>query len=227
MATRFYVQNPLESSVPPFPTPDAAWEKVTVVRRCAMYPAKTNTTTTGGPWNFAANGVSGTDTLCFQFISPPLAAQTITGNLKGMMQVGESALTDNYNAALVARIVSGDGATVRGTLLAAFGGGTEFPLFSPVGAIKFPPAWTGTGTALTSTDAQERDVCVIEVGVNQTSTSVGNATWRCFDNQAADIPETEGDTSTSNPWFEFTQTLLFRAATVTKRVPMRAARSRK
>lgn len=218
MATRFYLQAPNQTIAPISPAPDSGWEKTSTVRRCAMFPYKTGTTTSGGPWNVVPNGVSGTDTDGWQFISTALHAQTISGFLKGMMQCAETNSTDNYNAATVARVLSNDGSVIRGTLFSGFGGGTAFNL-TTVAALKFPPAWTGSGVTLTSVTALEGDRIVLEVGVTQTSTSTANAPFRCFDNQTADLPETEGDTSVSNPWFEFSQDISIAPIEV---VPFRA-----
>jgi hypothetical protein len=209
VATRFYLPAwGAATASPVSPAFDAGWEKTGGVApqrvRMNTYPLGTAITAAA----FVVNGVNLSDTLFFQYVSPPLTVQTISGTVKGMIGVRETNLTDNYNPAFVARVVSNDGATFRGTLLSVFGGGTEFPITTD-STVKFPAGWTSPGTTLSSVAAQEGDRIVVDLGLTETSTSVANARIEVGDpNTLADYSETEGGTG-GRPWIEFSADLVF------------------
>lgn len=210
MATRVYLPSDVQTLRAKIsPGFDAGWETSGSTFRLPLARSKQEVDV-GGARLWTANGTLGNDTLSDQFVVGPLKAQTIAGTLKGMIQAKQSVATPQCSAALVAKVVAPDG-TVRGTLLAAFGGGTLYP--TTQSSIKFPPAWTGSGTTLSSVDAQDGDYLVIEVGTHQAVTSAATITLVIGDVGTADLSETEGGT-VGSPWFEFSQDIVFQASVV-------------
>jgi hypothetical protein len=204
VATRFYCQmNTLDSPISP--AVDAGWEVSAGIGRALMRTqgqARLNITL--GTKTKAGSGVSGQDSTAWQLVSFPLYAQTISGTVSGIFRCNETNLTDNYNASFAARVFSADGLTSRGTLLTVYGGGTELP--TATATILFP---AGSPATLTPVDAQLGDRIVIEVGFNQTSTSVANMGIVFGDSAATDYALTEGLTTLLNPWIEFSQDISF------------------
>ena len=144
-----------------------------------------------------------------QLISMPLAAQTITGTVKGYALFSESDTAQDCRVQCEIRIISQAG-VVRGTLLAANTDAlsSEF-IATPTN--RRIPLLAATNT-LTSVSAQEGDYLVVEIG-HRTHVASGTsytATVRWSDNPGStDLPEDETDTDTTKaPWIEFSQTLL-------------------
>lgn len=153
------------------------------------------------------------DVLVAQFISDPLQAQTISaaGFVKGIIRVLENLLTVDARAQMTVRVLSSDGATVRGTLLAfdAAALSNEFDSVSLTNR-RFPLNWAGSGAALTQVIASDGDVIVVEVGARFHTANTGDTcTLRFGDASATDLLEDETGTIDDNPWIEFSQTLLF------------------
>jgi len=144
-----------------------------------------------------------------QLISMPLAAQTITGTVKGYALFSESDAAQDCRVQCEIRIISQAG-TVRGTLLAADTGALSSE-FVATPTNRRIPLLAATNT-LTSVSAQEGDYLVIEIG-HRTHVASGTsytATVRWQDNPGStDLPEDETDTdATKAPWLEFSQTLI-------------------
>ena len=179
---------------------DSGWEKTTnVVRR----PASTEKTFTSmATVNPGYAGTTGNDGLAAQFIFGPIAEQTISGHVKAQIIVTEGAFLSDYYPQISVRVVSGDGLTVRGTLLGFPSFGTEFA------STAINKTWPST--ALTPVAASAGDYVVIEVGYRWTSGfSSAAETLRFGDNGSADLPEDEVSTDgTLNPWVEFDSLIL-------------------
>ena len=179
---------------------DSGWEKTTnVVRR----PASTEKTFTSmATVNPGYAGTTGNDGLAAQFIFGPIAEQTISGHVKAQIIVTEGAFASDYYPQISVRVVSGDGLTVRGTLLGFPSFGTEFA------STAINKTWPST--ALTPVAASAGDYVVIEVGYRWTSGFSSTAeTLRFGDNGSADLPEDEVSTDgTLNPWVEFDSLIL-------------------
>ena len=148
------------------------------------------------------------DVILRQFVSEPLQAQTISGTVKGQIRARESDPAAQMCAALVIRVVSNDGLTERGVLLAYFPAALSSG-FDPATSTnrKFPPS-----TALTSVTCQDGDRIVVEIGhraFNTVTTSYTGYVW--FNNTigTADLPEDEITTDNLCPWIEFSQALLW------------------
>lgn len=148
------------------------------------------------------------DLLGGQYVSPALAAQTISGTAKMRMVVAEETANDNVAAQLVVYVVSNDGQTVRGVLYAG-DSDTANPPSNEFGTAyanrAFPRAAT-TNFALSSLAISEGDRLVVEYGARmrgtaRTSVLVGYTTGS---DGTTDLPEDETDTSQVKlPWIEF------------------------
>jgi hypothetical protein len=164
-------------------------------------------------------GVNPSNVLGAQFVSKPIAAQTITGTLKAYIYCKEAATSNNFFPHMGARVVSGDGTTVRGTLIAVSAvttGKTEMvaaanPSGQRCGGFTNP----NSGETVGSVICQAGDRIVVEFGWLQQSTNAGNHQWAVWgDDQATDAPENNTDlnATTRNPWAELSFTVAFQSA---------------
>lgn len=149
--------------------------------------------------NKAVTGVSVVNQLARQYVSDPIAAQTISGNIKGQVRAFESLNAANAFSRIVVYVVSNDGSTVRGTLVSVQSG-TEFPL----SATNRPYP---SSTAVTSVVASAGDRIVIEYGAVQSNASSYTVTLSFGDDSASDLPEDATTTAANNPWIEFSQAI--------------------
>jgi len=147
-----------------------------------------------------------------QYISEPLAPQTITGTIKGQIRAaqGLSAAAD-MNAQMLVKVVSNDGLTERGVLLPLDNSAlsSEYVTGVMYENRKFPLA--SASYALNSVVTQDGDRLVFEIGTNAHN-SVGNIFTHTLvfgDNSATDLPEDEATTAANNPWIELSQSILF------------------
>lgn len=213
MATRFYL--PSAGTAAASPAFDAAWDdSSSVVRRPANRTK--GTSAFAEVTDTEVSAVNTWDVCLGQFVSEPLQAQTITGTVKGIVRARESAAGANARSQMVVRVVSGDGATVRGTLLAQDNTTTninEWVATTTVTAARnarFPVG--STGATLTSVAAQAGDRIVIEVGARAVNTVATNFTLGLrFGENATDAAENETGVTEAAPWVEFSADLLFAA----------------
>lgn len=202
MATRFYL--PSGGSAPITPSPSSEWESTGSVESFPTSTSKqgsalTSKTVSLGP------ATTPYDVARLRYVSPPLTAQTITGTVKGQMRNSESWADNDTCTALVIKVVSGDGGTLRGTLLSYFPSSLTSEWSTSLTNRYCPPS----GTALSSLEIQNGDRLVIEIGCRRFSTAYGTQTWRCGDAASSDLPEDETSTSDYNPWIEFTHNFGF------------------
>jgi len=165
------------------------------------WPAKTGSAFVQlGNWGWSAASLP-QDSITYQFISPPLLAQTIAGTVKGQFRVAEYAAADDCCRAVVIKVVSNDGSTLRGVLLAHFPASlvAEWAVGTYTNR-SIPPL-----TTLTNVTCQAGDRLVIELGGRFFAGSYRNAAYRIGDASANDLPEDETTTSDYNPWMEFSQ----------------------
>lgn len=202
MATRFYF--PLDTAAPVNPDFTAAWNYTSEAVRRALASSKGSSSVTAGtqvgPWT------AGNYALDRQYISAPLAAQTISGTFKGQLMVREYADTDNVAAVLICvKVVSNDGSTVRGTLLTLnyYGGAAEF-----INNATHRNKKIADGDALSSVAAQAGDRLVIEIGYSDVSGTTPEASAKWGEN-ADDLPENETQTTDGAGWIEFSGTITF------------------
>lgn len=207
MATRFYfpVTNSEFGSGINQVAFDSSWDNISNAFRLRLLHRKEGT---GPNVNIlkAGTGVSNNNVSPLQLISIPMEGQIITGTVKGIIQVRETNATDNYMPQLVARVVSYDGQTVRGTLYASENQAitNEF-LETGLQNRKFPRNWGGSGDTITDVTALVGDRLCLEIGFRQESTSVATARITAGEVLTVDdCAENETDTLTSlSPWIEF------------------------
>jgi hypothetical protein len=187
-------------------TPDvspafAAWTTTTSVDRRKLLNAKE----AGEAMASVFFASTTTLRLLRQFVSLPLKAQTVTGNVKCQIRALDNDLDGNITARLLAKVVSGDGLTLRGVLLAIadYSTGTFFAASERNKAF-------ANGDAVSSVDAQEGDRLVVEIGCNAPS---GGGVQVDFGAPSAtsDLPENETETGNLVPWIEFSNGLVFQA----------------
>lgn len=212
MATRLYfgLDSPLIS-----PAPDAAWDVTgSLVRRLlegekhgpptALESLAASTTS-----NSPAGAV---DVLNAQYISAPLSGnQTISGAIKGQIRAFESNAAANARVQLVVRVLSGDGTTVRGTLIAASAAALSNEFNTALRNIKIP---LGGSTVPTSVNALDGDRIVVEIGWRKHESATTNraVTLSSGNPTGTDLAEDETTTTDDTPWIEFADTLAFQTA---------------
>lgn len=198
MATRFYLPSSGAASISPaFST----WTTTVGADRINMYTTKTNTAITAKARTYG--GASGDHALLRQYISPPIAAQTISGTAAGVGAVQESNTLANVFTYWLLRVFSGDGLTLRGSTTGS-ADGTEWP-----------GTWASRyhSYSLTSVTAQGGDVLVLEVGFRKDSSTSYTMEFEFGDNDPDDHPASDGDTAVKNPWFEMSMDVVFQGTT--------------
>lgn len=215
--TRFYFPSTGAAAVSPAYASE--WEDTTNASpslemvRTRISSAFTSFTTseTGG---FTANA---RDLLCRQYVSEPiLRVQTISGTMNGQLQMYTPDAASNALPQLIARVVSNDGSTARGTL---WGGDTrttnvdELP--SSVANVKNPAAGISPVTLSPVTNAIG-DRLVIEIGgrINSTSAIDFRVGMRYGDSGASDLTVGGSETTSLNGWVEFSFDIDFTAVPV-------------
>lgn len=210
------------------PAPDALWDRTDGYVRRNFQLDRDVITGRERVWKDVSEavGVAGTtqyaDTLLVQAISPPLAAQTISPasawTFKGYFRTVETLGALDARSQVVIRVVSADGATVRGTLYAGdtgTGAVTQEWLASSSSSrnASFPRSVPATVSALT---INAGDRLVIELGFRQHSASseTGVIKLGILDPEAfADLAENETDTGDSGRgWLEFSSAITLAAS---------------
>ena len=148
-----------------------------------------------------------------QFVSDPLAAQTITGIIKGQIRAMESNIAADFCAGIVVRVCSNTGSSFRGTLLEYLPGSltSEFDNVSLVNRY-YPPS-----TSISDVTTQEGDRLVVDIitkSFNSVSTSY-TANHRFGDIAISDLAEDETDTDDDNSWIEFSMNIAFQSDQIT------------
>lgn len=216
MATRFYLENDVTALSPaggqPTLTPafDAAWGVTTNAVRRWLTTTKLGTTIANSA-GYAETSAAAVNVLFAQFISAPLAAQTISGTVKGQMRALENATDADGRAQVVIWVVKPDGSS-RGTLLAADASALSSEFATSLTNRKFPLAAISPAT-LTSTAVSAGDRLVVELGWrahNVTATSK-SATFSYGTSSGTDLAEDETTTAANNPWLELSGTVTFDA----------------
>lgn len=203
-ATRFYL--PAEGAGVPNISPafDAGWEQTGQATRLKLLNKKMLSALSA----LADNGTrtvpitTTQDILCNQFVSDPIPPQTIDIDclVSAVIRVLESATTANVTLAVVIKIVSQDGGTVRGTLFSTFNTGTEFAATAATRIV--------SQTAVTKVVTQPGDRIVVEIGGHAAGpTAATTYTMRQGFNAATDFALTAALTTDLNPWVEFSKDL--------------------
>lgn len=148
---------------------------------------------------------SGTaSTLFSRHISEPLAAQTISGNVKAQIRGDVSSVTGcTAFTKTIINVVNPAGAIVA-VLLGATNGNSALPGGSIVNR-SCPPS-----TALSSYTCKTGDRVVMELGIVRTSgTTSRTGILSYVSSQGSDLAEDNTSTGGANSWVEFSNTLKF------------------
>jgi len=209
MATRFYFSDSEAAPVTP-PAAGAEWEHNNgVTRNLRLSPDGTALATTAYAPD-AADDLTDRDSLHRRYVSAPLAAQTVSGNVKAQFQCLEEFNNCNLFLTLKLTVISNDGSTTRATLLAITRDTTNELALSLTNR-NFP------STALTSYACADGDRILVEVGLGGNITSGtggvighnGSIRWGCVAS-SGDLPEDDTQTGTTyRPWLEISTNLLF------------------
>lgn len=206
MARRLYFDRTNAPSVSP--AYDASWEVTGDAGRRQLTRTKAGQTASS---NFAqTNDTSGSaDVLIRQFVSEPLAPQTISGTVWAWFLVRDSSASSaDARSQLVVKVVSGDGSTVRGTLLGHDTGGLTNQWPTSAAARAFPKGAT-SGASVSSVNAHAGDRLVVEVGWRRHYTGSGfRSAVITVSSNGSDITASEVST-TGDPWVEFSHDLVF------------------
>ena len=140
----------------------------------------------------------------------PLAAQTISGTIRGQMRGAENNIGANATLALAVKLIQPNGAD-RATLLAQTASdsatvGNELVLTTLTNA-QFKNAAEVALIPLTSQTAQAGDYLVIEWGFRSATTTARTITLSYGNNSATELPQDTTTTTANTPWWEFSQTL--------------------
>jgi hypothetical protein len=143
-----------------------------------------------------------------QYISPPMAAQTISaGTWKGTILALESGTNDNVDAIRSSlRYWDVSAAGFGGTSLVALGNGTVAEFNATLRAKRI-----ASGGATTSVTVDIGDRLVFDIGYTNTTAGVSiSATLRFGDNGTTDLGDNETDTTTSlNPFIELSVDIIW------------------
>jgi hypothetical protein len=204
-------------------TPHAEWDVIGATTNGVLYRGELadqkrgsaiaqHNSGVGGGETYTAT--AGQDILVTQYVSPPLAAQTISGTFKCYMMCRTDGGAQDIRSQIILRIVSNDGSVVRGVLYA---GDTVTSGANP------PSEWVSTTTtqafprigllpaSLAAIGAiTEGDRLVVEIGVRTHGGCTGaDIRWIMGDDQTVDLAENETNTGTNfNPWIEFSNALV-------------------
>lgn len=214
MATRLYF---LPTTVPAqSPAFDTYTSTVEAQRRKLLTAAQGGKVVATETWQGNLTSGATNTSLMAQFISEPLDVnQTITGSYTLMVRARELTATDNIDSRNTAiKVYSGDGTTLRGTLRAnaVSGGATEWG--TALTGIQF-----ATLGSLTSVSALAGDRIVLEVAARMSATGTTPQWEIAIGGNGTDHANTNGDTTGTVPWLEFSQNITFQIAAAPTGVP--------
>lgn len=219
--TRFYLSSTEAAPISPaFNTGMSfgIWNVTTGADRLKMSTTKdgsTMTSKTSGAVGAAATRL----VLIRQYVSAPLAAQTITASsasdfLRMQIRSAMSSTSSSTGQLAVNLYVVTPAGAIRGILLDWAGTGTNLPqttltnrgTASSTTGLKYTD-WATTGNI----SVQDGDYLVFETGWAYTSgtNTTRTATQSFGSNNATDLPNDNSTTTANNPWIELSQTLTF------------------
>jgi hypothetical protein len=214
--TRLYFSN--DTTGIPTVARDAAWDKGNAENGMSWYrgllkPSPASSRDGSNSWQVGTIGVP----IAFQhgqFLYELAGSGTLSGTVKAVMRaarnsgVGVSS-SQEHQAQMVVRIVSADGSTVRGTLLAAHQPGAADSTIwtATTTSRKFPAGalWGAGGAAMSSVAYQDGDWIVVEYG-SWTTVDGGGTGASIYQNDqagaAGDLPEDEATTTNLRSWID-------------------------
>jgi hypothetical protein len=211
MATRLYLPSagtaPLASLAV-----DSNWEISTALTRLPCSTTKTNQAlaTTTRTWEAELTQ----QWVFFQFQSDTLSAGyswTTSDTVSMVMSCAQAVNQTDSHLAYSVRVVSGDGATVRGTVGLFHAISTELVVTTMTTRIH--NALTGGASNFSS---QTGDRIIVEIGVHGVTPSLTSVSLRVGDPSAtADFALTAGLTTDLCPWVELSRTVTFGMPTLT------------
>lgn len=204
MATRLYIRATTTPSVSP--AFHSNWEDTTFgVRRHLIAAKEAATETLAG----TLTGEPG-DALSAMLITDSLDGdQTVSGTWGMVMRGRELATEDNVNRRYRAiRVFSGDGSTVRGTCVAQSAAGSSVEYSTSFAGVQF-----AVSGGITSVSALNGDRIVVEYGPGSNTTGT-TPNWEfVIGGTGTDHANSNGDTSGTVGWVEFSADLVFQTGT--------------
>jgi len=208
VATTFYFPETLAAPVTP-PAAAAAWEHINTVTRSLLTTPDGSTLTTTAYTPDAADDLVSGDALHRQYVSGPLIAQTLGGNVTAQFQMTEVNTGCNQFLTLKLLVCSNDGTTVRATLLDVTRDTTNEVATSLTNR-NFP------STALAGYTCIKGDRLVIEVGCGGTPTAASGVNghncsirFGCSAS-SGDLPADDSTTGTTyRPWVAISTSVMF------------------
>lgn len=211
MATRIYLPSsgtaPLGSLAV-----DTNWELSGSLVRLPCDTAKSNTPLTqkSGQWSSATTQ----QWVWTQFQSPPMTAGyswTTSDTVSMVIKVAESIAQGDSHLAYVVRVVSGDGATIRGVIGLYHATSTEYPTSLATIATRIHNARTAGATNFSSIIG---DRIIIEIGHHGVTPDVAAIVYHNYGDPSAvqDQILAAGETTDYCPWVELSRTVSFHFA---------------
>lgn len=196
-----YLWLPASGAPPISPAFDAGWEDTEDADRILGSRTKGSTAITSKTSDEAVT-TNPIDVLARQYVFGPFKrAGTWDGAMLGVIRCQESSASANAQAQVLVKIVSGDGGTVRGTLV-AHQTGTSNEYGVALTSRYFPKGAT-TGLAVSAIAYQGGDYLVMEIGSRDVEAAATNwtLTQSFGENAAAQLDFSEADTGADNPFF--------------------------
>lgn len=161
----------------------------------------------------SGTGTSGDFVSIARHVSPPLAAQTISGTVSGVLLCFQSNVSDSYTLAIAIKVITPTGAD-RGVLLAVSASddtsSTPPEMATSPMQRQFRDSAESTSITLSSLAVSDGDRIVIETGFRQASTSINGGTlYHRGDSASSDCPANDTGTTTLNTWVEFSDDIGF------------------
>lgn len=206
--TRLYLS---DTSPPVSPGYSANWNVTAQAEPLGMLltPRDGNGTLSG---TATGSGVSGEDVLHQAFVSNPLAAQTISGTIKGQILAREAAAGTNARAQIVVKVVSNDGSTVRGVLYGPDVAALSSEFIVTTGATENRMIPRGGAQAVSAVACQAGDRLMIEIGHRNDGINTGVVRMASEVGATLDLPEDETTGSAAGilaAWIELSHTLVW------------------
>lgn len=203
------------------PTFDALWVETAAAVRRELVVNGVKRGTAAASVTVTSTATNPEKHLHAQYVSPPLRAQTIAGNIRGQFRGLESNAAYNGTLNYGIRVVDKAG-TVVATLLAV-GGSTTTATTPPEFATSLTnrrllTSGDATPIALTSYTCKEGDRLVIEIGSADKDAGAARTCGISFGDNTVDLPENDTTTTAQDPWIEFDSTIQFLTAADTVRI---------
>ena len=199
MATKFYLESSGSTDISP--SVHSAWTGGTAA---SFFRAPMDTTKAGTALTTFGQNVS-TDLICVaQFISKPLAAQSISGSFNSVSHAWKSTSSGVYYRGWTAWVAQPDGSS-RGTLNSNIPSNTT----SAVNTTQRSMAASGT---LSSVSAQDGDYLIVEFGWQRDTGATNTKNLRFGSSAASDLAYSDGTTTDNNPSIQMPGTITFYTA---------------